>query len=428
MENNEALAQEAVRYLSLAQRFEQEGHIEKAIEHYGVAAEYLKNSGYLMQRIDEIYSRIEELKRFVKQEIFYRQEHSRAQVEQIQEQAFSLLDGAQKLESDGFLEDAIGQYMSAIKLLVQSGWTETQLENLKSKISVLAGNLERQKRIKTQKVIEPQQLETEPQVVGAFGKKKIASKAEELKRYREAKQREEQIETDAFAFIDNAKFFENDNKFDEAIENYENAIELLNLIGWQTQTQNIALIVQKLRKDKKEFEMIKTQKPLERRIIKGEVEIKGFDELELEEFKKDEEKIQINAFNLIDIGKKLEREKKYDKAIAKYEKAIELLKSIEWDSYIQPVVNFIKSIEEKQKYEEKTESLKLKRETDLKSLQDKIFLKEREEIVQTAKELEQKRLQFEQKRRKETRKETEFFTTLDNADKILKETSEVKLI
>ena len=418
------LAQEAVRYLSLAQRFEKEGHIEKAIEHYGVAADYLKSSGYLMQRIDEIYSRIEELKEFVKQEIFYRQEHSRAQVEQIQEQAFSLLDGAQKLESDGFLEDAIGQYMSAIKLLVQSGWTETQLNNLKSKITNLAGKLERQKIIQTQKEIESQQLETEPQVVGAFGKKKIASKAEELKRYKEEKQREEQIETDAFAFIDNAKFFEKDNNFDKAIENYEKAIELLNLIGWQTQTQNIALIVQKLRKDKKEFEIIKTQKPLERKFIKREVEIKGFDELELEEFKKDEEKIQKEAFNLIDIGKKLEREKKYDKAITKYEKAIELLKSIEWDSYIQPIVNFIKNIEEKQKYEERTESQKQKREIDLKSLQDKIFLKEREEIVQTAKEIEQKRLQFEQKRRKETRKENEFFTTLDNADKILKENND----
>ena len=421
MERNEALAQEAVRYLGLAQRFEQEGSIEKAIEHYGVAADYLKNSGYMMQRIDEIYSRIEELKKFVKQEIFYRQEHFRAQVEQVQEQAFSLLDGAQKLESDGFLEDAISQYMSAIKLLVQSGWTEAQLGNLKSKIAVLAGNLERQKIIQTQKEIESQILETEPQVVGAFGKKKIASKAEELKIYREAKQREEQIQTDAFAFIDNAKFFEKDNKFDKAIDSYEKAIELLNLIGWQTQTQNIALIVQKLRKDKKEFEIIKTQKPLERRFIKGEVGVKGFDEFELEEFKKDEEKIQIDAFNLIDIGKKLEREKKYDKAITKYEKAIELLKSIEWDSYIQPIVNFIKSIEKKQKYEESTESLKQKREIDLKSLQDKIFLKEREEIVQTAKELEQKRLQFEQKRRKETRKEKEFFTTLDNADKILKE-------
>ncbi|GAG85966.1 unnamed protein product, partial [marine sediment metagenome] len=173
MERNEALAQEAVKYLSLAQRFEKEGHIEKAIEHYVVAADYLKSSGYLMQRIDEIYSRIEELKKFVKQEIFYRQEQSRAQVEQIQEQAFSLLDGAQKLESDGFFEDAIGQYMSAIRLLVQSGWTETQLKNLKSKITNLAGKLERQKIIQTQKEIESQQLETEPQVVGAFGKKKI---------------------------------------------------------------------------------------------------------------------------------------------------------------------------------------------------------------------------------------------------------------
>ncbi len=421
MENNEALAQEAVRYLSLAQKFEQEGHIEKAIEHYEAAAEYLKNSGYLMQRIDEIYSRIEELKKLAKQEIFYRQERSRAQVDQIQDQAFSLLDGAQKLESDGFLEDAINQYMSAIKLLVQSGWTETQLANLKNKISDLAGNLERQKIIQTQKEIESQQLENEPQIVDAFGKKKIASKAEELKRYKEAKQREEQIQTDAFAFIDNAKFFEKDNKFDKAIENYEKAIELLNLIGWQTQTQNIALLVQKLRKDKKEFEIIKKQKPLERSFIKREVETKEFGELELVEFKKDEVKIQIDAFNQIDIAKKLEREKKYDKAITKYEKAIELFKSIEWDSYIQPIVNFIKSIEEKQKYEEKTENLKQKREIDLKNLQDKIFLKEREEIVQTAKELEQKRLQFEQKRRKETRKENEFFTTLDNADNILKE-------
>jgi len=425
MERNEALAQEAVRYLSLAQKFEQEGHIEKAIEHYGVAADHLKNSGYMMHRIDEIYSRIEELKKLVKQEIFYRQEHFRAQVEQIQDQAFSLLDGAQKLESDGFLEDAINQYMSAIKLLVQSGWTETQLENLKSKITELAGNLERQKLIQSQKEIESQQLETEPQVVGAFGKKKIPSKAEELKRYKEAKQREEQIQTDAFAFIDNAKFFEKDNKFDKAIENYEKASELLNSIGWLAQTQNIELIVQKLRKDKKEFEIIKTQKPLEQSFIKGEVEIKGFDELELEEFKKDEEKIQINAFNLIDIGKKLEREKKYDEAITKYEKAIELFKSIEWDSYIQPIVNFIKSIEEKQKYEERTESLKQKREIDLKILQDKIFLKEREEVIQTAKELEQKRLQFEQKRRKEARKENEFFTTLDNADKILKENNDL---
>jgi len=277
MEKNEVLAQEAVKYLSLAQKFEKEGHIEKAIEHYGVAADYLKNSGYMMERIDEIYSRIEELKKFAKQEIFYRQEHFKAQVEQIQDQAFSLLDGAQKLEVDGYLEDAIKQYMSAIKLLVQSGWTETQLENLKSKIANLAGNLERQKIIQTQKEIKSQQLETEPQVVGAFGKKKIASKAEELKRYKEAKQREEQIQTDAFTFIDNAKFFEKDNKYDKAIENYEKASELLNSIGWQAQTQNIALIVQKLRKDKKSFELIKTQMPLERRIIKGEVEIKGLE-------------------------------------------------------------------------------------------------------------------------------------------------------
>ena len=124
-----------------------------------------------------------------------------------------------------------------------------------------------------------------------------------------------------------------------------------------------------------------------------------------EELRKDEENRQFAAFNLVDIGKKLEREKKYEQALTNFEKAIELFKSIDWDSYIQPVRNFIKGVKEKQENEEKAEELTQKRESELKNLQDTIYLKEREEIIQTARELDQKRLEHEQKRREEVRRE-----------------------
>ena len=66
MLGNEELAQEALKYLNLAQKFENEKNLEKAVESYELAASYLKNSGFMMDKISDIYSRIEELKDFAK--------------------------------------------------------------------------------------------------------------------------------------------------------------------------------------------------------------------------------------------------------------------------------------------------------------------------------------------------------------------------
>ena len=112
MIGNEELAQEALKYLNLAQKFENEKNLEKAVENYELAASYLKNSGFMMDKISDIFSRIEELKDFAKQEMMYNQASAKNQLEQLQDQAFSLLDGAQKLEIDGYLEDAIEQYQA----------------------------------------------------------------------------------------------------------------------------------------------------------------------------------------------------------------------------------------------------------------------------------------------------------------------------
>ena len=49
MDGNEEFAQEALKYLNLAQKFENEKNFEKAVESYELAADYLKNSGFLIE-------------------------------------------------------------------------------------------------------------------------------------------------------------------------------------------------------------------------------------------------------------------------------------------------------------------------------------------------------------------------------------------
>ncbi|MFX1498713.1 MAG: hypothetical protein ACFFBH_14410 [Promethearchaeota archaeon] len=426
MQDNDYLAQEALKYLDIAQKFEQEGKNEDAIENYQLAADYLKKSGYMMHRISDLYERIEELKSFMRNQKLFQHEQLSAQIEKFQDQAFILIDKANNLESEGFFQDAIERYNSALKLLLQAGWSQTQIQNIKTKVSDLIEKQNLQKSIKSQKEIQlPTDVQSSPQIVDAFGEKIDVEKAEQLIKYREEKAKQERIQNDAFTFIDNAKFFERDNQFDKAIQNYEKAIELLISIGWAEQTQNLQFIVEKLRIEKQKYDSFKLQpqiseEDLSRRIYdESQVSINGTKIIEFDHKKRTEEEIQIEAFNLIDFAKKLDREKDYNKAIEKFQRAIQLFKSIGWDSYIQPIMNFIKDVKKKQKSEDSLENLKSKREVEIKKIQDSFYVKEREEIVQTAKEQEIRRKEYEQKRSKQIIKEKDFFTFLDKADDAL---------
>ncbi|MFW9824511.1 MAG: hypothetical protein ACFFE4_16325, partial [Candidatus Thorarchaeota archaeon] len=111
MLNPEELAQEAIKSLELAHKFEEEKDIPQAISSYEKAVEFLKQSGYLIHRINEIYQRMEELKDYLKKEEIYQQTQIKAQAEQLQDQAFAILEGAKKLEFDGFFEEANKQYL-----------------------------------------------------------------------------------------------------------------------------------------------------------------------------------------------------------------------------------------------------------------------------------------------------------------------------
>ncbi|MFX0057733.1 MAG: hypothetical protein ACFE85_04015 [Candidatus Hodarchaeota archaeon] len=418
MEVRNNLAQKAIKFLEVAQKFEEQGELAKAIENYQTAVEFLKRSGYMMHRVEDLYARIEELKKFTQEQKKYLYMQSIAQLDKLQDQAFTILEGAEKLEKQGFIADAIKQYQSAIDLFIQAGWSETQLQNVKMKIGILGNNLNQQQI--AQKDIEPL-IEPQPQIMGAFGQKRDALKAEKLKVYKERKKREEEIQDQAFDFIDNAKFYEKNKKFEDAIKSYQEAIKLLESIGWQEQINNLRIVVDRLKRDKIEFERFQAQREIGETspVIEPQETPEKFKTLEFQEQLDTEDQIQTEAFNLIDIAKKLEREKKYEKAVENYQNAIYLLKSIKWDSYVQPIINFINDIKEKQKAEDKLEDLAKKRENETRSIQETIFLKERDEIVQSVKDLQKKRTEFQQKRKDELEKEEKFYTILDRADKIL---------
>jgi len=427
------LAQNALKFLEVAEKFEETKNWDKALENYEKAVEDLKQSGYLTERLSDLYSRIADIKNLINQKKIIQHTQATEQVEQLQDQAFTLLDGAKKLEEDGFLDDSVKQYMSAISILVQAGWSEAQLETIKSQVIAVAEEADKQRIIKRQQeqtlqikdsqesiMVEKRESPTSPRPL-------IEQKIEAVKSFEERKKQEDKIQNEAFNLIDKAKNLEKENNFDEAIKMYQQSVELLNSIGWVEQTQNIQVIIANLKRRKEEFEkyIVEKEKSLEELMVvrapipSANTEIGGVKLIEFEEKKKREEEVQNKAFNIIDLGKRLEREKNYEEALKKFDEAIELLKSIEWDSYVQPIVNFKNNILEKLAREEQALQIREKRQEELDKLQETIYIKQRAQFEETAQEIALKRKAFLEKRFKEEKKEKEFLALLDKADNLL---------
>ena len=81
--------------------------------------------------------------------------------------------------------------------------------------------------------------------------------------------------------------------------------------------------------------------------------------------------------------------------------------------------NIIDDIKKKQGREKKAELLKRRREKDLTNLQGTIYRKQQEQIIQSAKEIDSRKRQFEEKIIEEAKKEKELFNILSNADTLL---------
>jgi len=362
------LAQKALDLLNEAESLEKEGDWVKVIEKYKLAVDCLEKSGYLTHRVQDIYDRITEINKYIKQEQLYRTQTQTSQIQQLEDEAFSLLDVAKKLELEGSFKDSIQQFMEAIRLFVKAGWSETQLENLKSKIINLTTSLEQQNEILSsqQEILMPVRSQIEPEKSSTQIDTEHKIKA--LEAYEVIKKKEEETQDIAFAHIDKAKEFEKNKKFDDALKEYQKSIELLNSIGWVQQTENLQTIIKNLEKERANYESIQIQlkQPQDYDFIQEEIrKLKAQHEKQkveqqskLKEYKV--RKISIEALrdeglNLIDEGNRNVRFKKFNKAYDCFNKAISNFKEIGWDTqaqYIKIEIENAKKLEIKYKQEE----------------------------------------------------------------------------
>ncbi|MBN1800220.1 MAG: hypothetical protein JW891_01860 [Candidatus Lokiarchaeota archaeon] len=440
MNTNLEKAENAIKYFELAEKFEESKDWEKAIENYELGVENLKQSGYLSERVEEIYSRIAELNNIISRKKQIQLEKTQDYKDKLEGEAYALLDGAKKLESEGFLQDAIKQYMTAVTAFIKVGWTEQQLESIQTKMLALAEVVDNRRESEAQQqqaasqIIHPTLLTPHFQAgSGVFegGVKRI----ETVKKFEDKKKKEQEIQDESFTHLDKARDLEQRGEFDQAIQSYELAIKLLDSIGWVDQTKNLRVAVQKIQQKKLDSERFKTQKmpSLDSETPKTKIstEIQESDKgdriRKYQELKKKEQAIQTQAFNFLESGNRLERNGNYEEAISQFEKAVELFQSIEWHSYIQPILNFIDNVKEKHQNELQAIEIGKKRQQDLKQLQDSIYLKNKEQFVQSTQALQEKRQKFLEKRRAQLQKEQEFFTLVNKADETLQNAANLDL-
>ncbi|MHA1641921.1 MAG: hypothetical protein ACTSVX_04235 [Promethearchaeota archaeon] len=326
MEKKEDLALNGLKYLELAEEFEEQGDFIKAIENYEIAIKQFKKSGFIPERIKEIHDKIEELKNL--------------------------------------------------------------LEQIRSDDSEM------------------------PQVVDSFGIKKDATKLKELEEFKKRKEYENKVRDDAFNLIDIAKEFEYLQEYDKAIENYEEAIKLLNSIGWQEQTKQFEFIIQNLRS--KQSELIESKEDKTRRQVDSQLETLLIDKEKVDE-------IQEKAFNLIEKAKENSRNQKYELALNDLQEAMGLLRSIGIESHDPLIESLIKDINEKVAKEAEVELLQKKRELKTQEIQTIVETKERELEIGSSRSLEELKSRLKGPSEDLERMESKLFEVLDDADKYLKE-------
>lgn len=389
------LIEEAEHYV----RLEEYGD---AISKYKQAADILSKSGLASQKLDEIYNRISELNQHntqqkselsseinadhaQKQNSYSKFQHRRKKINELQNQAFGILDIAKKEEDHKNYEQSIEYFLQAIEILNKIGWVnETnqiydEIEYINKKIAT------ENKRVKEQKenIVKKSELQDNLN----FTKTKETSRFSPIE-FKKKRKAEEKIQSEAFDLIDLANQRAKRKEFDLAVANYNRASVILNSIGWKNYTRDIQIVIQKLIRDKKEYEKEKIKKKIHenipltdiitsrREILNRQFELRRERLKKFEENKQKEKNVQNLAFKLIIEGEELVKDYNYDDALVKYNQAVELLISIGWQSQVQLLNDLMGKIHEEKirieivKQQKKKE--RLRRQSQERILQDQI--------------------------------------------------------
>ncbi len=328
--------------------------------------------------------------------------------EDIASEAYELVEHAINLIGSKYYDDGIEVLRQAIGLYTQIN-REEEIKAINEKISevyLLKEQAFREEEIEVEKVehfeIEEETLASDLQVELAQEEIKIDLLAEAVQLINEGK-----------SLIEN-------NKFEEALDKYDEAVEIFESMDKMDEVERLFKLIEECYNKKAEFlRTVKTPLPevqteLEQKEPIGEEQLK---EEKLKQYlisKKREEEISSQAYELLGQAAELTKYKQYDEALQLYSEGCKLFQELSWEYEVKKIQDTISQLEK----ERSLYLMELEKEKVEKIEEVEIQMHQVETIEQqvTEREEQEKFERLERLRGIELQKmETEFFKAqIDN--------------
>lgn len=249
-----------------------------------------------------------------------------------------------------------------------------------------------------------------------------SEKEQRLKQYEERKRRENEISNQALELMGRASELAKTKDYEEALNLYNEAVELLREINWTDQIQTIQKTINQLEIEKIHYfqglEKQKAREEKQRKLdakqaaaleeqVRKEKEMEEQRIAQYKEKKEKEERISNQAYLLMEKASELVKAYEFDKALEIYNESLELFKEINWTHEIQTTQKtisrvrrekeqYFKGLEEKRAREERERRLKEELDAKLEEKARKIKEKEERERAEKLAVLEDEK-QFKQR-------------------------------
>jgi len=345
----------------------------------------------------------------------------RKMIEERQNEAFRLLDEANKLEKNNDYENSINIYKKVVDIFSEIGWTneankvletidKLQSKSIKSELksqNIILSKISKQKEL-LERITE-----------NIEGKSKIDEQvitSSSLKLFEEKRKFSKEKEEEAFKYLDNGKKYLEQKRYDEAIADFNRAITILEQIGWNDYVPKIKQTIQ---------DIISQKSIEESKLTKTPAAEKATEELKIDDRK--QVWIQNQALNYIVEAQNYASRLDFNKALNRYNQAIELLIRIGWNDQINQVRELIKELQKQKQISEfnmqKQLINKIQQDSQERKIMQQIADKKRMEEIERENAIKQQKLkEFEEKKKKENEFYNKALSLIEEAGKIKRST------
>ena len=280
-------------------------------------------------------------------------EKRKTDVRELQDKAFLMFEQAKTLVNDDKKDEAISVYLELIKVLNILRWP-----NVSKKIQEAIREL--QKAPAENFAIPVVQEDELPQELEQPPKPALRGHTLSLKEFEMYKQQELNIEKEAFTLLDSGAKLASQKEFDRAIEDYNQAIILLNSIGWESYTPQIQDEVESLLQHQKQYNdslQKRMEKPElltindlreKRETLQQELDSRKITAKEFDEQKKIQYNYLVRATQLLSECEVSITNLEYPHIYKTLQQSAQNLISVGWQEGVSRLTEFISTIKENQ--------------------------------------------------------------------------------